>query len=99
MRRWGWLLWVGVSGLVACGPAAQRAPTGMPGTTGSDPLPSAGDVGLPEFPPSGLPQPDGNPGVPDTGLPDPGPLTGQYPAVQTRVPVFELQIAPEDLAK
>ncbi|MFL5350116.1 MAG: CotH kinase family protein [Hyalangium sp.] len=104
MGRWGWLLWVGISGLVACGTEVQQAPGGIPGTTGSDPLPAARDGDLPPLPDTGLPLPDGgvgtpDSGTPDAGAPDTGPLAGEYPAVQTRVPVFELQIAPEDLAR
>ncbi|WP_224362530.1 CotH kinase family protein [Hyalangium versicolor] len=100
MGRWSWLLMVGISGLVACGPAAQELPGPHPGATGADPLPSdpdggSGDGGSDPLPDGG----PGNPGTPDAGTPDSGPQWGQYPSVQTRVPTFELQILPEDLAK
>ncbi len=110
MGRWGWLVIAGITGLVACGPEAQGPQPGAPGATGSDPLPS--DPSLPSAPtdsgtlPSGGPSlpdaglPDaGPPAPPDAGTPDAGPPPAQYPPVQTRVSVVELQIAPADLAK
>lgn len=108
MGRWGWLLGLSVAGLVACGPETQMPPGENPGGVGTDPLPSVpdagpGDSGVPDVgnPPV---QPDvgtpdaGTPGTPDAGTPpDAGPQWGQYPPVQTRVPVYELQIAQADL--
>ncbi|WP_240487128.1 CotH kinase family protein [Hyalangium minutum] len=77
-------------------------PKNDPGSTGTDVLPSlpdagpgdGGDVDTPPLPPdNGLP----DAGPPDAGPPDAGPRWGEYPPVQTRVPVFELQIAQADL--
>jgi spore coat protein H len=96
MRRWGLLVVVGVMG-VSCGPEALEPPVDPGGTTESDPLPSAPAVPSPDthIPDTGVTPPPV--GGPDVGLPDPGPRLGEYPPVQTRIPVFELQIAPADL--
>lgn len=102
MGRWGGLVVAGMMGLVACGPEALGPLDVPPGTTGSDPLPAA-PVGPPPdttLPGTGTPPPPVNPpvaGNPDVGLPDASPRRGEYPPVQTRIPVFELYIAQEDL--
>ncbi|WP_224244835.1 CotH kinase family protein [Hyalangium gracile] len=105
MGRWSWLLGVGIAGLVACGPADHQPPgTPLPGVTGTDPLPGDPDGGIPVptlpdgGPPDGEPG-DGGPTLPDGGTPDAGPRLGVYPAVQTRVPTFDLRILPEHLAQ
>ncbi|HYI01329.1 CotH kinase family protein, partial [Hyalangium sp.] len=106
MGRWAWLLVVGMAGLVACGPEAQEPPSDPPGARGLDPLPAdpdggLGDAGVPDGG-STLPQGDGgklpDASPPDAGAPDAGPSL-EYPPVQTRLAVFDLQITPEDLAR
>ncbi len=102
MRRWGWLVVIGMTGLVACGPEAVEPPIGPIGTTESDPLPSAPALPVPDnhVPDTGQQPPPPPPAnSPDVGIPDPGPRVGEYPPVQTRIPVFELQVAPADLAR
>lgn len=110
MGRWSWVLMAGIVGLVACGPETLPPAEEPPVTMGQEPLPSLPDAGAwPEQPPAPLPppvtpEPPGevpDEGTPDAGTPDagtPGPRPMEYPPVQTRVPVFDLQIAPEDLA-
>jgi spore coat protein H len=90
MWRWGLLVVVGVTGLVACGPEALEPPVEPGGTTESDPLPSnpmapSGDPSRPAV------------AIPGIGMPNLGPSWGEYPPLQTRIPVFELQIAQADL--
>jgi len=99
MGRWGWLLVLGMAGLVACGPGTQELPEEETGTTGTDPLPSVPDAGFGDggVPDGGSLPPRADAGPPDSGAPDAGPRLGEYPPVQARVPVFELQIAQADL--
>jgi spore coat protein H len=107
MGRWGWLLWVFVMGLVACGPDFPPSSTETPGAPARDHLPSISDEADGGVPPGTPPQggpgsPDaGSPGAgtPDAGTPDTAPRPGEYPPVQTRIPVFDLQIAQADLDK
>ncbi len=92
MRHWGWLVVVGMTGLVACGPEELEPSVDPVGVTGSDPLPSS--PAQPTAPSTGSRRPPvAIPGL----IPGAGPRWGEYPPVQTRIPTFELQVAPADL--
>ncbi|MFY0574909.1 CotH kinase family protein [Cystobacter fuscus] len=93
MGRWSGLLGMSVVGLLACGPGAIPATTDSVGDTlGSEPVvptPPASSSGTGNTPPAG------NAGTPGEGAPEPR----AYPPVQSRIPVFELRITPENLAR
>ncbi len=93
MRKWSWLWAVGVAGLVACGgPEVTPPSTELP--TRNDPASHAPPSEEPVPPQTQEPAPE-QPRPPEVVIPRPG----EYPAVQTRVPVLELSISPENLAK
>jgi spore coat protein H len=60
------------------------------------PLPLPPPEAQPVPPPESRPEPPAEEGWPDTGTPGPRPM--DFPSVQTRVPVINLQVAPADLA-
>ena len=97
MRMWNWLWTVGVAGLVACGGPGEFPSTDVPAR--NDPQDISDVSQPPATPPVVTPDVGGQPTQqtppPEVGLP----RAGDYPAVQTRVPVFELNITPENLAK
>ncbi|WP_232293309.1 CotH kinase family protein [Stigmatella aurantiaca] len=100
-QRCGWWV-VAMVGLLACGPTPVSKDPPPKNETGVDPLP--GQPELPFPPGEGPGTSDGGPPPPaggglDAGIPDAGPRLGEFPPVQTRLPRFELYIAPEDLAK
>jgi len=93
MARWRQGVWGLLAvGLLACGPESDPATATLTDSTSGDTesspppaveLPSSGE---------GVPPPEGESGM---GLP----ARGDYPRVQTRVPVIELRITPENLAR
>ncbi|MDY7232374.1 CotH kinase family protein [Hyalangium rubrum] len=104
MGRWRWLVLMGMLGLGACGPESAPSLPEPPDRTGENPLPTTPDGGTPPSEDAGTPDtgaPDaGAPdaGKPDAGAPDAGPPPLEFPPVQSRIPSFDLQIAPEHLA-
>ncbi|MET0405804.1 MAG: CotH kinase family protein [Cystobacter sp.] len=77
-----------LAGLLACGPGVGSGTTDLPeDTQDAQPPVTPGPSG------SGGTLPPGN-----VGAPGKTPEWGTYPSVQTRVPVFELRISPENLA-
>jgi spore coat protein H len=93
MGRWSGLLGMSVVGLLACGPGSLPATMEPVGDSlGSDPAvpaPPTTSTG------TGNNLPPGSAGTPGDHVTEPG----AYPPVQSRVPVFELRITPENLAR
>ncbi|WP_434381039.1 CotH kinase family protein [Melittangium boletus] len=97
MARWQGLCGLLTVGLLACGPETDSTLT-MPtdvtsgGAVSSPPTPAPAQPAPVEEPPPAVEE---GGSVPGEGQP----ARGSYPRVQSRVPVLELRIKPEDLAR
>ena len=98
MGRWTGLWVVMTAGLMACGPESGESPAELihrssGGAVGGEDAQATPPATQPEAPAPVTQEP------PPAAPPLPSPVRGEYPAVQTRVPVVELRIAPADLAR